>query len=271
MSGDPHALKPYIDGSCYDNPGGAGAYACVAQFPDVWGRPDELLFEEGFHETTNQRMELSACIRAFAYIAEHGDTQGVQRVIIVTDSLYLYDNWQRAVVWRRNEWKNSYGRPIEDSDLWRRFLSVRKRVQLRTDIVWQKGKKSPVLKAVDRAAKAAGKNPRKNDYGFRGGKIARSHAHFGSASMYPARGQVAIIRVYRSALLRKTGHKITFDVFSDDLGALVQKFFAYTEAAIANQLHRQHCYEVKFNRNSKFPQIEEIVTEQPCPKRHSAP
>jgi hypothetical protein len=33
MSDDPHALKLYIDGNCYQNAGGAGAIACVAIFP----------------------------------------------------------------------------------------------------------------------------------------------------------------------------------------------------------------------------------------------
>ena len=67
MSEDPHALKLYIDGNCYNNPGGAGAIACVAEFPESWRRDDEIIFNEGFHETTNNRMELSACIRAFKY------------------------------------------------------------------------------------------------------------------------------------------------------------------------------------------------------------
>jgi hypothetical protein len=38
MSEDPHALKLYIDGNAYDNPGGAGGFACVAEFPEVWQR-----------------------------------------------------------------------------------------------------------------------------------------------------------------------------------------------------------------------------------------
>jgi len=41
-------------------------------------------------------MELSACIRAFEYVAEQADVLRVQRVIIVTDSLYVYENYNRA-------------------------------------------------------------------------------------------------------------------------------------------------------------------------------
>jgi ribonuclease HI len=100
MLDDPRALKLYIDGNCYGNPGGAGAIAGVAHFPDDWNREDELVFEEGFYETTNNRMELCACIRAFEYVVEKGTELGVERVLIVTDSLYVSENHRRAVTWR---------------------------------------------------------------------------------------------------------------------------------------------------------------------------
>jgi ribonuclease HI len=131
MSADPYALKLYIDGSCYKNPGGTGAYACVAKFPESSNRADEPVFQEGFHETTNNRMELSACISAFEYVAERGDGLRVQRVIIVTDSLYVYENYNRAVGWRRNEWKSLSGRPIElSSRSWGLFLFTVPRVDI---------------------------------------------------------------------------------------------------------------------------------------------
>jgi ribonuclease HI len=86
MSLDPHALKIYIDGSALRNPGGAGGVAAWIEFPMDWDRPDELLFQEGFQETTNNRMELLACIRAFEYVRDQGRGLGVERVQIVTDS-----------------------------------------------------------------------------------------------------------------------------------------------------------------------------------------
>ena len=49
------------------------------QFPESWNRDDEIIFNEGFYETTNNRMELSACIRAFEYVAEKGRALAVQR------------------------------------------------------------------------------------------------------------------------------------------------------------------------------------------------
>jgi hypothetical protein len=134
----------------------------------------------------------------------------------------------------------------------------------RDGIVWTKGKKSPILKAVDREAKMAGKNPRTQDFGFRSGKVARSKVSGGSSSMYEAHGQEATIRVYRSMLIGKTDHKIIFDLFSDEAGLFAKKCFAYAALSIAAELHRQHCYRVKFNDDPRHPQIEDLLQEVPC-------
>ena len=271
MSDDPHALKLYIDGNCYKNPGGAGAVACVAHFPDDCNRPDEDVFSMGFHETTNNRMELQACIRAFEYVADEGAALGVQRVIIVTDTQYVYDNYQSAASWRADSWRTAAGRPVENSDLWKRFLAVRGKVRIRTDLTWKKGKKSPTLKMVDRAAKAAGRAPSKHDRGFRGGKVARSKVMGGSAPLYVARGGTEVIRIYRSALLRKTGHKVIFDLYDEATGAYKEKRYAYTDEILITELHRQHCFRVRFNSEPRHPLIVAIVEEIPCATLGIAP
>jgi ribonuclease HI len=264
MSDDPHALKLYIDGNCYKNPGGAGAIACVAHFPEDWNRPDEIVFDEGFHETTNNRMELCACIRALEYVADKGRDLGVVRVLIVTDSKYVYDNHKRPVTWRSNKWMNPAGVPIENPDLWKRFLTAIKNVKIRTEIIWKKGKKSPTLKMVDRAAKDAGKAPRKFDRGFRLGKVAMSKVKGGSASMYAAKGVTETIRIYRSGIIGKKSHKITFDLYDKSSERYTEKCYAYAEIDIVAQLRRQHCYRMRFNSDPKHPVIEEVIEEIAC-------
>jgi ribonuclease HI len=206
-------------------------------------------------------MELLATVRAFQYIAQHGTSLKVQRVLIVTDSQYVYDNWRRAPEWRKNGWKNAAGRPIENSDLWKKFLSARLRVKVRVDLIWRKGKKSSTLKMVDRAAKSAGTTPRNKDWGFRGGKVASSRVMQGSGSLYPARGDEAMIRVYRTGLIRKTDHKVIFDLWDCLAEAFTAKCVAYTDAVLINQLHRQHCYRVRFNANPMHPIIVSITEE----------
>lgn len=262
MSEDPHALKLYVDGNSYKNPGGAGAFACVAEFPADWDRPDVSIFAEGFHETTINRMELCACIRALEYVANEGASLGVQRVQIITDSLYVANNYKSAQHWRKNGWRNLAGRPIENPDLWKKFLSVQSRWKIRTDIVWRKGKKNPILKAVDRAAKSAGKVPTKVDRGFRPGKIGQSKIKGRASSLYPAKGQEEIIRIYKSALIRKTDNKIYFDLLDKNCGEVAEKHTAYVSAAIMAQMHRGHSYRVTFDSNPRYPQVIEIIEEK---------
>lgn len=87
---DPHALKIYIDGSCLKNPGGASGFAERAEYPESWNRPDEVLFTTGFESSTNNRMELLACVTALEYVRDN--SLAVQRIQIVTDSRYVHDN-----------------------------------------------------------------------------------------------------------------------------------------------------------------------------------
>jgi len=259
VSEDPHALKLYIDGNAYDNPGGSGGIACFAEFPESWNRPDEEIFSEGFHESTNNRMELQACLRALEYVRDVVSGMDIGRVQIVTDSLYVFNNQTMPSTWRRNGWRTNAGRPVDNSDLWRRFLALRPMCKVRTDIIWRKGKKSPILKSVDKSAKAAGKSPTKKDRGFRTGKIGRSTLVGGSSSLFPARGQEQIIRIYRSSLIRKTDHRVYFDVFDEPSGHYREKCRAYVSATFIDQLHRGHSYRVKFNADAKNPMIVAIL------------
>ncbi len=58
-------IEVNIDGSAYRNPGHEGGLAVYAKYSD--GRPDRLIFKEGYDGTTNNRMELRAAIRAMEH------------------------------------------------------------------------------------------------------------------------------------------------------------------------------------------------------------
>lgn len=261
MSLDPHALKIYIDGSALNNPGGAGGIAAWVEFPMDWNRLDELLFQEGFLETTNNRMELLACIRAFDYVREHGTALRVERVQIVTDSKYVHDYFFLADKWRKNGWRNLDGKPIENRDLWKRLLSVRSKVTVRTELKWMLGKKSPILKAVDKTAKEASFQPWEIDRGFKGGKVGRLKGDSKRAALlFQAAGQEAVIRIYRTRLVG-SDHKIYFELCENESGDITGKASAFASAEIAVDLHRHHSYRVSFNANPKYPIIERVIEE----------
>jgi ribonuclease HI len=259
---DHRALKIYVDGSALKNPGGPGGCAAVAEFPEDWNRPNELIFQAGYKATTNNRMELIACIRAFDYVRDHRHDLRLQRVLIVTDALYVHSYYRHAPNWRGNGWRTSDGRPVENADLWKGFLSAQSKVGVRTEIHWSKGKTTPVLNEVDRAAKYAARHPSETDWGFRPGKVARSKITVkGASAPFPASGQEAVICIYRKSSVGKTDHKIFFHIYSEEKRELTGKFRAYAKAAEDGELHRSHFYRVRFNSNPRYPIIESVVEE----------
>ena len=85
---DPRAIHVYTDGSCYKNPGGSSGCAAIVHFPDHLGRQDEPIVDFGCAESSNNRMELMACIKALRWVRDNQPWSDVTRVQIVTDSTY---------------------------------------------------------------------------------------------------------------------------------------------------------------------------------------
>lgn len=112
-------LKIYTDGACSDNgkenaPGGC-AFAVV--------NDDTVSFSwwYGTIGTTNQRMELTAAIKACQWAAENFP---FERIEIYSDSAYLINcvnqNWWKS--WEKNGWKNSKKQPVANPDLWKALI-----------------------------------------------------------------------------------------------------------------------------------------------------
>lgn len=99
----------YTDGGCDPNPG-IGGWAAVLKFKDT---VKEL--SGGEHDSTNNRMEMTAAIEALASL------QRRCKVAIYTDSEYLkrgFTEWLPN--WRRNNWKRKGG-AVKNVDLWMRL------------------------------------------------------------------------------------------------------------------------------------------------------
>ena len=75
----------------------------------------------GERNTSNQRMELTACIRALERI-----TAKDIPVDVFSDSAYLVNcmNQQWYKTWQRNGWKNAKKQPVENKELWTTLLSL---------------------------------------------------------------------------------------------------------------------------------------------------
>jgi ribonuclease HI len=66
---DPHAIHIYTDGSCRRNPGGRGGAAAFVEYPDHLNLVEmEQIVDFGCVETSNNRMELLACVKVLEWV-----------------------------------------------------------------------------------------------------------------------------------------------------------------------------------------------------------
>lgn len=253
---DPNALKIYTDGSCMPNPG-IGGIGLVIEFPDNLSF-DNTEISAGYKDSTNNRMELLACIRALQWFQDNNHKLKLGRLIIITDSSYVYSNYSNAQYWKDNAWIDSNGKPYENKDLWDTFLKERQKVRAHSEIKWEKGKTRPILLRVDALAKDGAKHPLNIDSGYQAGKFTSTRtASKKGATLYPANADTITIRVYRKNVYGKNDkelHKITFDLYDKAEQKYTGKYVAYKNKD-TGLLERNNCYEVVMNDNPKFPLI----------------
>jgi ribonuclease HI len=267
---DHRAIQIHTDGSCYKNPGGISGCAAYVRYPDV-GLPEEQIVDFGCDESSNNRMELMACVKALDWTLENAPWPYANRVYIVTDSQYVANCHTSARYWKKSGWRNKSGEPTANEDLWGKILKSLDKLSklgVRVDFVYQKGKKTDIGKKVDEAAKiAAQRGGIDEDSGFKPGSFSRSMVRDGTAAQrFPASGQVVVIRPYVKKLRKKREERISFNVFDEVTQSYEGKFFAYAEPSLAAALHRGNGYRVRFNSDPQFPQILETLEDVPLPK-----
>jgi len=117
----------YTDGGCRGNPG-PGGYGVII----VTGE-SRIELAEGFRLTTNNRMEMMACVAALKALKTPAD------VILYSDSRYVIDGinkgWARR--WRANRWMRTRSEAAENSDLWSQLLDLCDTHRVR--FVWVRG------------------------------------------------------------------------------------------------------------------------------------
>jgi ribonuclease HI len=267
---DPHAVQIHTDGSCYKNPGGESGCAAIVHFPDRLGLPDEQIVDFGCSESSNNRMELMACIRALKWIREHRPWTNVQRIQIVTDSTYITNNvCYNAPNWKKNNWCNRHGQPMANDDLWDQLLKAQSKAGIRVDFLWQAGKTSQIAKEVDKAAKVAAKRGGLDvDTGYRPGGVSRSMVKDRAvAERFPASGQVVVMRPYVKKIMHQGVHRISFNIFDEESQIYNGKYFAFAEKDLGAELHMGNGHRVQFNVDPDHPRILARIEEVLLPKR----
>jgi ribonuclease HI len=115
----------YCDGACSGNQFGTniGGWGAILIYK---GTSKELF--GGERNTTNQRMEITACIKALQQLKRRD-----LPVEIRSDSAYLVNCMQEKWYeqWQRNGWKNARKEPVENKDLWIQLLRCASELDIR--------------------------------------------------------------------------------------------------------------------------------------------
>jgi ribonuclease HI len=122
-------ITVYTDGSCLGNPGPGGW---------AWAVPGGR-FESGADpRSTNQRMEITAALRALEALRAEAGAAGI---LVRSDSTYVVNAFKQRwwAGWQRRGWRNTQGKPVANRDLWEPLLALALDPSARVRFEWVKG------------------------------------------------------------------------------------------------------------------------------------
>lgn len=104
----------FTDGSAHSQTG-AGGYGVVLKYKD-----SRKELSGGFRKTTNNRMEILACIVGLQALKKKS------HVVIFSDSQYVVNSLVKgwAQKWRSQSWMRTKKEPAENADLWAQLLEL---------------------------------------------------------------------------------------------------------------------------------------------------
>lgn len=106
-------VEIYTDGACKGNPGPGGWGAIIR-----YGKHEKEI-SGADPETTNNRMELLAAIRALQTLKRPS------KVRLTTDSNYVKDGITKWIHgWMRNNWRTAAKKPVKNAELWQELLDA---------------------------------------------------------------------------------------------------------------------------------------------------
>ena len=141
-------VEIFTDGACKGNPGPGGWGALLRR------GANEKELSGGEADTTNNRMEMTAVIRALEALTSPCT------VTLHTDSRYVIDGITKWIFgWRKNGWRNSKKEPVKNADLWQDL--VKAAAPHKVDWQWVKGHSGhPENERADRLASDAAEKAR---------------------------------------------------------------------------------------------------------------
>ncbi|EGD57304.1 RNase HI [Novosphingobium nitrogenifigens DSM 19370] len=136
-------MEIFTDGACKGNPGKGGWGALLRS------GAHERELSGGERETTNNRMEMTAVLRALEALKEPC------AIRLHTDSRYVLDGMTKWIFgWQKKGWKTADNKPVKNEDLWRALVTAARPHKI--EWVWVRGHSGhPENERVDRLASDA--------------------------------------------------------------------------------------------------------------------
>ncbi|HID0768050.1 TPA: ribonuclease HI [Clostridium botulinum] len=101
--------------------------------------------------TTNNQMELTACIKSLEAIKE--ESRHICNIEIHSDSAYLVNGMNSWINgWIKKNWRNSQKKPVENKELWQQILELTKQFK---DVTFNKCKGHDGVELNERADELA--------------------------------------------------------------------------------------------------------------------
>lgn len=113
-------VRIFTDGACSGNPG-PGGWATVFSLDKKY-----IKFSGNETNTTNNRMELMAVVKAYERIVEKFKKENNVEYELCADSAYVVNSINNGwlMSWNNNGWKTSKGDLIKNQDLWKRLVKL---------------------------------------------------------------------------------------------------------------------------------------------------
>lgn len=113
LSSSNNSVEIFTDGACRGNPG-PGGWGALLRYGEV-----EKTFHGGEKQTTNNRMELTAAIKALQALSRPC------RVVLTTDSQYVRKGITEWLPnWKRRNWQTASKKPVKNKELWQLLESL---------------------------------------------------------------------------------------------------------------------------------------------------
>lgn len=126
MSSMQNWVEIYADGACKGNPG-TGGWGALLQY-----QGKEKAIYGGELDTTNNRMELTAVIRALETLNRPS------QVRLYTDSSYVQKGMSEWLAgWKAKGWRTADKKPVKNVDLWTQLDQLAQQHQI--EWIWVRG------------------------------------------------------------------------------------------------------------------------------------